>query len=651
VQPLTGISVSATHSNPALETCIRHLTVLGAASDTGGQADIVLESEELELIGGGLIDSETTTQAALGLTDYIGPVDGRPARTGADVASSAAGFCGAAMTLACLLADYQRPIRVAISPPRALSALKTILWAARTRPDDWSGTHVRSREKQVDCGYATRTGRITLDFPVGAKASWHSFVEAIGLNGDVIERLEPRWYETVGWGDDVDEARSIYESALADFDRDQATALIRAHGGSSVPFLTPEECLAHPQSIAIRLPESLKSGLPWQLQAFDRTRPPGSPPRHAGRPLEGVRVVDLGVGGVGPFAATLLGWLGADVVKVEAPNEFILTVGPTVRSVSTTYLALNQGKRSVKLDLKNKEDISLGRTLISDADVVIENFRPGALDRLGFGFNDVAALNPNVIYCSVTGFGPTGPLAGEVCTDPHMQAFSGFASLNADPDEGLPRRVRYYGFVDLVTSCVAAEAICAALLVRRYRGGPLQVQTSMLQAVTEMLRASLEHDRSVLDGIFATQRGFIALTCRTQDEWTRLAQCIGAAGAVQAPMLRGLSDGLTDRPDVNSIAAKCLLRRPAAAWVHALQAIGIPAVRCVADEEVLGRTEFWHARLLQQLPVPHAPPLVGAGPPWAFEDAPESPPPAPLPGFNTEDLRRATHGFWRSVDR
>jgi crotonobetainyl-CoA:carnitine CoA-transferase CaiB-like acyl-CoA transferase len=152
--------------------------------------------------------------------------------------------------------------------------------------------------------------------------------------------------------------------------------------------------------------------------------------------------VDLGVGGVGPFGATLLGWLGADVVKVEAPNEFILTVRPTVASVSTTYLALNQGKRSVTLDLKKEDDVALARGLLTGADVVVENFRPGALDRLGFGFGDVSALNPGVVYCSVTGFGPSGPLAGEICTDPHMQAFSGFAWLNADPEEGLPRRVR-----------------------------------------------------------------------------------------------------------------------------------------------------------------------------------------------------------------
>ena len=179
--------------------------------------------------------------------------------------------------------------------------------------------------------------------------------------------------------------------------------------------------------------------------------------------------MDFGVGGVGPFAATLLAWLGADVVKVEAPNEFILFVRPTVGGLSTTYLALNQGKRSVQLDLKDDVDRELARGLVSGADVVLENFRPGALDRIGFGFEELSELNQRLVYCSVTGFGSEGPLAGEPCTDPHMQAFSGFAAENAD-ETGLPRRLRYYGFVDLVTSTVAAEAVCAALLRACIRG-------------------------------------------------------------------------------------------------------------------------------------------------------------------------------------
>ncbi len=255
---------------------------------------------------------------------------------------------------------------------------------------------------------------------------------------------------------------------------------MRSSGGSSMPFLTLEQCLAHPQASAVELRERAVDGLPWRSENVGDApaRPAGGDGR---RPLGGVRVVDLGVGGVGPFAATLLGWLGADVVKIEAPNEFIMSVRPTVAGVSSTYFAINQGKRSVRLDLKQQGELQIARRLIAGADVVLENFRPGALDRLGLGFSDVLAFNPAIVYCSATGFGWDGPLSGEPCTDPHMQAFSGFAWANAD--SGVPRRVRYYGFVDLVTSCVIAEAVCAALVGRMRTGGATRIETSMLHAV------------------------------------------------------------------------------------------------------------------------------------------------------------------------
>ena len=156
----------------------------------------------------------------------------------------------------------------------------------------------------------------------------------------------------------------------------------------------------------------------------------------------------------------------------------------------------------MQLDLKNDDDRELARGLVADADVVLENFRPGALDRIGFGFEELSELNPRLVYCSVTGFGSAGPLASEPCTDPHMQAFSGFAAENAG-ETGFPRRVRYYGFVDLVTSTVAAEAVCAALLARASVGGPVRVETSMLEAVVHVLQASRAATARELDGLYA----------------------------------------------------------------------------------------------------------------------------------------------------
>ncbi len=643
-EPLADIVVSVVTEDPSAAICARHLERLGARIVTGVQtgADVVLAGEsELDSAGGltcvfeshrlasgGLVASETTAQAAAALTDYVA-APGEPARTGCDIGTSTTGFCAAQAVLAWLYGGRVPGERqeVRVSALRSLSTLKTILWAARSRPDSWSGTHVRSRDRLVDSGYRTRDGRITLDFPVGAEQAWLGFVSELGLDTATIERLQPRWYESVGWGDDVDVARPLYELALAGLAADDAIDLIRRNGGSAVAFQSPAECLAHPQSRALGLAESLEHGLPWRLEARGSVRVDAGRAGDPNRPLAGVRVVDFGVGGVGPFAATLLGWLGADVVKIEAPNEFILSVRPTVAGLSTTYLALNQGKRSVSLDLKQDGDRELALSLVADADVVIENFRPGALDRLGLGYEQVAKLNQAVVYCSATGFGWSGPLRDEPCTDPHMQAFSGFAALNGDPADAAPRRIRYYGFVDLVTSTIIAEAVCAALLVRATEGGPVRVETSMLHAVTEAQRPASADARYEPDGLFKALDGYVALTCRTDAERSAL---VGAL-----PPEWGLDT-----------LAEALATRPAAAWEHALGSRGIPCVRVLHDDEILDRREFWDEALLRELPLPHAAPLVAGGPPWRLGGGVTAPP-APAPGADTEALRAEPKAFWR----
>ena len=628
-EPLEGLVVALDTDDPAAAICARHLRLLGAAivAEREAGADVVLSDrpaalaqglnvvfEQHRLGDGGLVASETTAQAAIGLADYVAAPGEAPARTGCDIGTSVAGFCAAQATLAWLhggRAAGAQEIRV--SAFRALSTLKTILWAARSRPDAWTGTHVTSRDRLVDSGYRTRDRRITLDFPVGAEAAWLGFVGELGLDAAAIERLRPRWYESVGWGDDVDAARPLYEQRLADLSSEEATALVRRNGGSSVPFQSPAECLAHPQAHAIGLADSI-DGLPWRLDARGTRRVPGPSSPDPACPLAGVRVVDFGIGGVGPFGATLLAWLGADVVKVEAPNEFILSVRPTAGGLSTTYLALNQGKRSVALDLKSTADLELARRLVATADVVVENFRPGALARRGLGYDDVAGLNPSIVYCSATGFGADGPLRDEACTDPHMQAFSGFAALNAAPGSDDPRRVRYYGFVDLVTSTVIAEAVCAALLVRARHGGPIEVQTSMLQAVTA---AQMSVERHALDGFFRTRDGYVAVTCRTAAERERLGD---------PELLAELTSAEAER---------------------ALGARGLVCARALHDEEVLERTDLRDAGLLRELPLPHAEPLTAGGPPWRLPAAVPAPP-APAPGADTDALRAGADSFWAS---
>ena len=193
------------------------------------------------------------------------------------------------------------------------------------------------------------------------------------------------------------------------------------------------------------------------------------------RLLEGIRVIDLTNVLAGPFGAYQLALLGADVIKVEAPEGGDLArqlgADPDLNAalMGASFLAQNAGKRSVTVNLKSAAGGQVFRRLVRSADVVIENFRPGVMARLGLGYESLRQEKPGLVYCAISGFGESGPLARESCADPIMQAFSGFACSNGAPGDEL-EAFRFTGFIDLTTSSMATEAILAALYQREQTG-------------------------------------------------------------------------------------------------------------------------------------------------------------------------------------
>jgi crotonobetainyl-CoA:carnitine CoA-transferase CaiB-like acyl-CoA transferase len=202
-------------------------------------------------------------------------------------------------------------------------------------------------------------------------------------------------------------------------------------------------------------------------------------------PLDGVKVLDLSQIVSGPMAAAMLADQGADVVKLESPaGDPVRGMGPKKGDVSAMFIAVNRGKRGVVADVKTLQGAAVLAALIGWADVLVENFRPGTMARLGFGWEHVHALNPRLIMASITGFGPDGPYANIRVYDPVVQAVSGIAAAQTDK-QGQPSLVKTL-IADKVTALTAAQAITAALF-RRERTGPRQglgehVQVSMLDA-------------------------------------------------------------------------------------------------------------------------------------------------------------------------
>ncbi len=593
----------------------------------GGRARLVVLFERERLEDGALVGSDSAVQGLLGMMDYVGDRWEGPARTGADFASVCAGLCGAHAVLAWLLGPRPAGVEVVrVSALRALAALKSVIWAARTAPDEWSGSHVVARDRRVDGGYRVEDGWVTIDFPHDARGEWSRFCVELGLEG-LVERAGDRWWETVGWGDDVDDARGLFEAALRGLTREQASDLVRRFGGSSVAFNAPCEALGHDQarSLGVRV-----GGLGWRVLAGGGESVLGAPEPGAAPalPLGGVNVVDFGVGGVGPFAGSLLASLGAQVIKIEAPNEFIHAVRPLSGGLASTYSALNVGKRSIELNLKDPADGATARALVGEAHVVLENFRAGAMDRLGFGYAQLSELNPGLVYVSASGFGSVGAMAGLQCTDPHIQAFAGWAAANAGP-QGAPRRTRYYALLDLVSSLVIVEGVLAALAGRCGVDRGSHVEVSMLEAVVgaHVSRwAGLERGAQwscerlyAPDGIFATADGAIALSVEDDEQWAALLRALGEPRELLAARWQANAGRLAHEPALDAALGAILARRSSQGWLATLSATDVSVARVTGDDDAVLRRDLWQRDYLRPLLRHGRAPLRGGGPPWAYE--------------------------------
>ena len=215
------------------------------------------------------------------------------------------------------------------------------------------------------------------------------------------------------------------------------------------------------------------------MQSNNNVAPPQG--RAGGGPLAGLVVIDFTTNISGPFAGRILADMGADVIKIERPEgDDSRRMPPARDGVSAPFIAMNRGKRSVVLDLTKPEDFALARDLIVSADVAVENMRPGKMAALGLGFDDVKALNPQLIYCSISGYGQDGPLASRPAYDLVVQARTGIMSITGD-EGGEPVRVGP-SIVDLSAGMWASTAICAALWKRDALGAAQYIDTSLFEA-------------------------------------------------------------------------------------------------------------------------------------------------------------------------
>ena len=256
-------------------------------------------------------------------------------------------------------------------------------------------------------------------------------------------------------------------------------------------------------------------------------------------PLTGIKIVDMTTMMSGPLATMLLGDQGADVIKVETPSgELMRKVGRSRNGVTDSFQCSNRSKRSLSVDLKSEQGRSIVKQLLANADVLVQNFRPGTMARLGLDETTVRTLNPGIIYVSINGVGEDGPYARQRIYDPMIQALSGMADIQADNDTGRPRMVRTV-LCDQTTALAAAQAVTAALFERANSGKGQHVKLSMLDTMVSFLWpegmspltfVGDEGDPASAqlggDLVYQTQDGYITAGAVTDAEWSGMCKAI-----------------------------------------------------------------------------------------------------------------------------
>ena len=307
-------------------------------------------------------------------------------------------------------------------------------------------------------------------------------------------------------------------------------------------------------------------------------------------PLHGYRVVDLTSMVSGPSATMLLADQGADVIKIENPQGGDHTRAAANRrsGFSASFLNNNRNKRSIVLDLKAPSGVAVLKRLVAGADVFVQNFRSGVIDRMGFGEAAIRALAPDIIYVSISGFGDQGPFAAKPVYDPLVQSLSGLATVQAGSDQERPRLVRTI-LPDKLTGIVAAQAITAALLARERTGQGQHVRLSMLDAVVAFLWGSdmgsqtfvgdelpQQEAASFIDLIYQTADGYISAAVQTDREWTALTRALDRPEWLDDPRFRTPALRQKHINERLAMTQEVLLTRPAAEWLERLTAEGVP---------------------------------------------------------------------------
>jgi crotonobetainyl-CoA:carnitine CoA-transferase CaiB-like acyl-CoA transferase len=365
-------------------------------------------------------------------------------------------------------------------------------------------------------------------------------------------------------------------------------------------------------------------------------------------------VIDLTRVLAGPFCAMSLGDMGAEVIKVEEPGKGDDTRGwpPFVGGEATYFMSVNRNKKSITLNLKAPEGQDILRRLIKSADVVLENFRPGTMERLGFGYEALAAENPRLVYCSISGFGESGPEASRPGYDLIVQGESGVMDLTGFPD-GPPVKVGN-SVADLVSGMAAAQGITLALLARTKTGRGQKVEIGMLDVMASLLtyqaglywnaggrpaRRGNQHPSIAPYEVYQAKDAYLTIGVANNSLWDRFCRAIGREDIVRDPRFESEAARVQNREALMALLEETFSQQPADEWLARLEKAGVPAGRIKTVAEVCESPHLRARGMAVSLQHPKAGAITVMGVPTRLHGTPGSATaPPPLLGQHTDEV-------------
>jgi crotonobetainyl-CoA:carnitine CoA-transferase CaiB-like acyl-CoA transferase len=372
-------------------------------------------------------------------------------------------------------------------------------------------------------------------------------------------------------------------------------------------------------------------------------------------PLSGVRVVDLTSVVSGPFATMFLADQGADVVKVEPLGGDITrrsrqSVDPT-NQFSALFVSTNRGKRSISLDIKQPGGTEIVRRLIARADVLVQNFRPQVMERLGLGEAAMRALNPRLIYVSISGAGDSGPYADKRIYDPIIQGLSGFADVQAEPRTRRPQMIRTI-VADKTTSLMTAQAVASALYAREKSGQGQHIKIAMLDVMISYLwpeammqytvvgqEASATDPNARPDLIFQTLDGYMTVGTISDSEWHGFCRAVERPDLAQDKRFNTPGGRAANAGERIPLMAESLAKRTTADWLERLDEADVPCAPVLRRGEVIANEQVVARGLIEEFDHPQIGRVRQPKPAAEFSNTPaRRPSPAPEIGEHGREV-------------